>query len=285
NTDLTARLQPTGPGATPTSTTPIDRQQMADWQDSRYPAPGSTAPDISAEHRKLSQFFGPASPISASAPTSNPANDSPDTDSNLSVATEDADTPRAVSVAAMQVLDRYLIAESEGAVVVIDQHALHERILYEDLREKVLSGSLETQKLLVPEPVDLSSSEAAAILDSRELLEQLGVQIEPFGGNTILIASYPAMLANWNPVNLLRSLAEQLTSGGKLPDRRDILDELLHMISCKAAIKAGDRLTPDEIHALVQQRELAQDSHHCPHGRPTSLIFTREELDKQFLRT
>ena len=189
------------------------------------------------------------------------------------------------SPAAIQVMNRYLIAESEDGVIVVDQHALHESILYEQLRAKVLAGGMETQKLLVPEPVDLSSDEAAAVLEARELLEQLAVEVEPFGGTTVLVSSYPAMLANWSPADLLRSLAEQLTSGGKAPDRRDILDELLHMISCKAAIKAGDRLTPEEVTALLRQRELAQDSHHCPHGRPTSLVFTREDLDKQFLRT
>ena len=72
---------------------------------------------------------------------------------------------------------------------------------------------------------------------------------------------------------------------GKSPDRRDLLDELLHMISCKAAIKAGDRLSTEEVTALLEQRHLFQDTHHCPHGRPTALVFTNEELDKRFKRT
>ena len=76
-----------------------------------------------------------------------------------------------------------------------------------------------------------------------------------------------------------------LLAGGRTPERREVLDELLHMMSCKAAIKAGDRLTPEEIEALLEQRHLAQDTHHCPHGRPTALVFTREELDRQFKRT
>ena len=109
--------------------------------------------------------------------------------------------------------------------------------------------------------------------------------IEPFGGDTVLVSSYPAMLANFRPAEVLRDLVEQLLSGGKNPDRRDLLDALLHMISCKAAIKAGDRLSGEEIAALLEQRHLAQDTHHCPHGRPTALVFTREELDKQFKRT
>jgi DNA mismatch repair protein MutL len=100
-----------------------------------------------------------------------------------------------------------------------------------------------------------------------------------------LISSHPAMLSRMTPVEVLRALVDQLLSGGKPPDRRDLLDELLHMMACKAAIKAGDRLSPDEVAALVAQRHLVQDSHHCPHGRPTALVFTREELDKQFKRT
>jgi DNA mismatch repair protein MutL len=113
----------------------------------------------------------------------------------------------------------------------------------------------------------------------------LGVTVEPFGGDTILVRSYPAMLANIRPVEVLRALLDQLLAGGKAPDRRDVLDELLHMIACKAAIKAGDRLSPEEMEALLEQRHLVQDTHHCPHGRPTALVFTREDLDRQFKRT
>ncbi len=186
---------------------------------------------------------------------------------------------------ALQLHNRYLIAETDDGMIVIDQHALHERILYEHLREKVLSGSLESQALLVPEPVDLSPAEAAAALGAQDLLSQLGLAIEPFGGDTLLVSSYPAMLANFRPAEVLRDLVDQLLAGGKSPDRRDMLDSLLHMISCKAAIKAGDRLNHEEIAALLEQRHLAQDTHHCPHGRPTALYFSRDELDKQFKRT
>jgi len=187
--------------------------------------------------------------------------------------------------AALQIHNRYLVAESEEGVVVIDQHALHERILYEHFRGAVLAGAVESQSLLVPEPVDLSGPEAAAVLEHRELLARLGLGIEPFGGDTILISSYPTMMSADSPAELLRSLVEILLAGGRAPERRDLLDELLHMMSCKAAIKAGDRLAPEEIEALLEQRHLAQDTHHCPHGRPTALVFTREELDRQFKRT
>lgn len=185
---------------------------------------------------------------------------------------------------ALQVHNRYLVVETDVGIEVIDQHALHERILYEQIREKVLNGAFESQKLLVPEPVDLSATESAIVLEHAELLGRLGVEVQPFGGDTVLVSSYPAMLANLGPAEVLRDLVEKLLAGGNQPDVRDLLDELLHMISCKAAVKFGDRLTAEEIEALLTQRHLAQDQHHCPHGRPTALVFTREELDRQFKR-
>ena len=185
---------------------------------------------------------------------------------------------------ALQVHNTYLITETEEGMLVIDQHALHERIIYEQIREKVLNGKLESQKLLVPEPVALPPAEAALVLDQAELLEQIGIVVEPFGGDTVLVSAYPAMLSNHNPAEMLRNVVEQLMSGTGQIDQRDIVDELLHMISCKAAVKAGDKLTSDEITALLENREICQDAHHCPHGRPTSLVFSREELDKKFGR-
>jgi DNA mismatch repair protein MutL len=185
---------------------------------------------------------------------------------------------------ALQVHNRYLVLENDAGIEVIDQHALHERILYEQIREKVLGNSLESQKLLVPEPVDLSATEAAAVLEHTELLAQLGVEVQPFGGETVLVSSYPAMLANLSPAEVLHDLVEKLLPGGRQPDARDLLDELLHMIACKAAVKFGDRLSAEEVDALLAQRHIVQDQHHCPHGRPTALVFTREDLDRQFKR-
>jgi len=185
-----------------------------------------------------------------------------------------------------QVHNRYLVTQDEAGMVVIDQHALHERVMYERIREKVITsdGQLETQRMLVPEPVSLTPAERCAALDSRELLMRIGIEIDDFGGDTILISGYPAMLGKTPPGELLRQALESIISAGKQPEARDILDSLLHSIACKAAIKAGDRLTPEEITSLLEQRELYQDTHHCPHGRPTALFFSRDELDRMFGR-
>ena len=184
-----------------------------------------------------------------------------------------------------QIHNRYLVTQDESGMVIVDQHALHERILYEQIKTKVMSKSLERQRLLVPESVTLTANEAAAAVDSRETLAEIGIEVEPFGGDAVLVTSYPAMLAKMHPAEMLRQVLEPLMAGGKRPDARDLLDELMNMIACKAAVKAGDRLSPAEITALLEQRQCYQDTHHCPHGRPTALFFSREQLDKMFKRT
>ncbi len=249
-------------------------QQPLDLQQAPPASRGVSGSQGPLELNRLNRSWRPAASCEEDEPT--PA--------AIAEADQPVPDPPQTPVKALQIHNRYLVAESEDGVMVVDQHALHERILFEQLRERILAGAIESQSLLVPEPVDLSPSETAAALEHRELLAQLGLKLEPFGGETVLISSYPAMLANMNPVEVLRGLLEPLLSGGKPPDRRDLLDDLLHTIACKAAIKAGDRLSPAEIEALLEQRHLIDDPHHCPHGRPTALVFSREELDRQFRR-
>lgn len=197
-----------------------------------------------------------------------------------------ADPSAEFSHLGFQIHNRYLVTQDETGMVLIDQHALHERVLYERIREKVLGegARLESQRLLVPEPVSLTPAERNASLDAREVLAQVGLEIEDFGGETLVIQSVPAMLRRTSPGDMLRTLLECLMGAGKTPDARDLLDHLLHTIACKAAIKAGDPLSREEITSLLEQRDLYQDTHHCPHGRPTAIFFSRDELDRMFGR-
>ncbi len=190
-----------------------------------------------------------------------------------------------VSPLGVQLHQRYLVTENDEGMVVIDQHALHERILYEQLRSRVDEGGLEKQPLLVPEPVEMTADEAAAVLEVADSLAQLSLDVESFGGNTVLVTSYPAMLRRANPAELIRHVADKMLEGAEPPEARDLLDELLHLMACKGAVKAGDPLSVEEVTALLEQRHLCEDAHHCPHGRPTALVFSREELDRRFLRT
>lgn len=311
-TDLTTRID-TAPGADPTGAhdsahaTEL-RQQLVQWAKGEMAAwdgqTGGPAADAAAPTAAAVFPFRPAgAPLELThldrswaaargageepgEPHAGVSSDAPDglRPPHGSFGSAPAGPAAGLRTAAVQIHNRYLVAESEDGVMVIDQHALHERILYEHLKERIAAGEIESQRLLVPEPVDLGPGERASALENRDLLGRLGVQIEPFGGDTVLVAGYPAMLANLNPADVLHALLEKLSTPGKSPDHRDLLDDLLHTVACKAAIKAGDRLAPEEIEALLQQRHLIDDPHHCPHGRPTALVFTRQELDRQFKR-
>lgn len=184
----------------------------------------------------------------------------------------------------MQIHDSYLVVETDEGLTVVDQHALHERILYEQLRKRVLAGTVESQRLLVPIPVELPPAEAALLRDHSDVLDQFGLGLQEFGAGTVLVNAAPVLLSRQDPAEIVRAVAEQLVESGRDPSRRDLLDSLLHMLSCKAAIKAGHRLTPEEIDSLLAQRHLIDDAHHCPHGRPTALVLSRQELDRQFGR-
>jgi DNA mismatch repair protein MutL len=184
---------------------------------------------------------------------------------------------------AVQMHDRYIVVESPEGIEVIDQHALHERVLYERLRAAVAAGTVEVQRLLVPETVDLSPAELELVGEHADALARAGMHVEPFGGATVIVSAKPALAGNVPAATLVREvlgrLAASATSAGML------VDEILHGLACKAAIKAGDPLSQAEVDALVRDRRRVQDSHHCPHGRPTSLTLSRQELDRQFRRT
>jgi len=183
-----------------------------------------------------------------------------------------------------QIHNRYLVTEDDAGMVIIDQHALHERIMYEQIKAKVMSKSLEKQRLLVPATVQLPAAESAIALEHREMLAEIGFEIEAFGGDTIVLHTYPCMLNQASPPEMLRQVIESLMTGGKRVNARDVLDDIMNMMACKAAVKAGDRLTATEISALLEKRDYYHDTHHCPHGRPTALFFSREQLDKMFKR-
>ena len=186
---------------------------------------------------------------------------------------------------AVQMHNRYLVAETEEGMLIFDQHALHESILYEELRERASRGPLETQRLLTPEPVDLSPSDAALLLEHRLVLQQVGLLVEPFGGSTVVVLGCPNLGRPIGAAELVHAVLEKLAEAGRTPSREELADALLHTLACRAAVKAGDPLRPEEIEALLARRHLAVQSHHCPHGRPTAILLTRQELDRQFKRT
>ena len=184
----------------------------------------------------------------------------------------------------IQLYDAYLVVETEAGMLVIDQHALHERILFEQLQRRLRAGELEVQRLLIPEPVDLSAEQSARLLEGRTALAELGLGVEDFGGGTVLLTGYPALLGRRSPRELLQAVVDHLTTRDRLPSREVLFNDLLSVLACHAAVRAGERLSPEMMAELVAQRELADDAHHCPHGRPTALLFSRQDLERQFRR-
>lgn len=185
---------------------------------------------------------------------------------------------------AFQIHDCYLVVASEAGLEVIDQHALHERILYEHLRKRILSGGVERQRLLIPETLECSATECVALLESLDVLKEIGFELQEFGGTTILLMAHPTLIPRGNLIRIVKDFAEQLIQNDGKMNRRDLLDHMLHTMSCRAAIKSGQRLTLEEMQELLRQRHLVDDAHHCPHGRPTALTLSRGTLDQQFGR-
>jgi DNA mismatch repair protein MutL len=191
-------------------------------------------------------------------------------------------SPSAAGERAVQMHDRYIVVETPDGIEVIDQHALHERLLYERLKASVAAGGVEAQRLLVPERLDLSPAEMELVAEHADTLGAAGMQVEAFGGSTVIVTSKPVLAGRTPAATLVRVLERLSATSGS---GQMLVDEVLHGMACKAAIKAGDPLSPAEVEALVRDRRVVAESHHCPHGRPTSLTLTRRDLDRQFRRT
>jgi DNA mismatch repair protein MutL len=184
-----------------------------------------------------------------------------------------------------QLHQSYIFVQTREGVLVVDQHAAHERVLYEKARV-ALSGAAETgpsQQLLFPVTVELSPGEWESFDDVKPLLDKLGFTIREMSGRTVLLEAVPGAFPKWPHDRILHDILEELPSGK--PDVRDLVESIAKTVACKAAIKAGDRLTQEEMRSLIDQLFATELPYSCPHGRPTFMRMTSEELDKRFGRT
>jgi DNA mismatch repair protein MutL len=184
-----------------------------------------------------------------------------------------------------QFLDTYVLAEApDGALVLVDQHAAHERLTHEALRAQLIEGGVRAQPLLLPAVVDLPPADAARLLGFAEVLARLGLEIEGFGPGAVLVRALPALLGPADPAPLLRDLAEELAAFDEATalDRR--LDAAVARLACHGSVRAGRRLAPAEMDALLRQMEATPRAATCSHGRPTFLKLGAAELEKLFGR-
>lgn len=184
-----------------------------------------------------------------------------------------------------QIHRSYLVAETADGITIIDQHALHERILYEELSEQFSRGPLEAQRLLLPETIDVMPDQMELMETHADSFKRLGFELSPFGPNVVGIHAVPSLLKPERVQDFLRDLLDQLASQSGPASTEQLTNDMLSMMACKAAVKAGDPLTPQEIQALIARRHLVSRSSNCPHGRPTSLRLSLKDLERQFKRT
>jgi DNA mismatch repair protein MutL len=186
-----------------------------------------------------------------------------------------------------QLFNLYLLCEKGDQLVVIDQHAAHERVIYEELRRDYRQRNIPRQHLMFPVSVELSSGQAAIAESRGNDLALLGFQVEHFGEATWVVKSVPALVSHVDAAELLHETLEGLRSA-PAGDARGVIaggiDSLLSSMACKAAVKAGNRLTPEEILQLLAGMRGTGFFSHCPHGRPVIKTFVRREIEQWFKR-
>lgn len=227
-----------------------------------YPQPGSYPPGVA----DAQLAFG-AAPAARVLPTPVP----------------DAAHPLGAAIA--QVLDTYILAVAgDGSLVLVDQHAAHERLTHEAIRDQMLGEGVRAQPLLLPAVVDLPPADAIRLIERAGDLHRLGLDIEAFGPGAVLVRTMPAALGTPEPGPLLRDLADELAEMGEATSLESRLDAVIARLACHGSIRAGRRLAQPEMDALLRQMEANPRAATCSHGRPTFLKLSRTEIGKLFGR-
>jgi DNA mismatch repair protein MutL len=197
-----------------------------------------------------------------------------------------ADYP--LGAARAQVQDTFIIAETEDALVIVDQHAAHERLVYERLKRALANGGITRQMLLIPEVAELDGEAAASLLSAADELERLGLVIEAFGPSAVVVREVPALLGTCDVKGLLSDLANTLLEAEEEGEGRRLLaaklDQVLSTMACHGSVRAGRRLSPDEMNALLRDMEKTPFSGQCNHGRPTYIELKLTDIEKLFSR-
>jgi len=189
-----------------------------------------------------------------------------------------------LGAARAQIHETYIVAQTEDGIVIVDQHAAHERLVYERMKQMLANGGVRRQALLIPEVVELDPSEAEALIARAEELGQLGLVIEPFGPGAILVRETPALLGHIDAAGLLKDLADDVAELGEAHALKEQLEEVCSSMACRGSVRAGRRLTGDEMNALLRHMEATPFSGQCNHGRPTYVELKLADIEKLFGR-
>lgn len=198
---------------------------------------------------------------------------------------EDAPDHLPLGAARAQVHENYIIAQTETGIVIVDQHAAHERLVYEKLKAQMAENGVSSQALLIPEIVDLDPADAANLLALADDLSRLGLTIEPFGGGSVAVRETPAILGEINAEAMLRDIVDELADQGDSASVQAKIEAILSRVACHGSIRSGRRMQGAEMNALLREMEATPLSGQCNHGRPTYVELKLSDIERLFGRT
>ncbi|MFO1058950.1 MAG: DNA mismatch repair endonuclease MutL [Dongiaceae bacterium] len=191
---------------------------------------------------------------------------------------------RPLGAARAQLHETYIVAQTADGIVIVDQHAAHERLVYERMKRALAEGGVARQLLLLPEVVELEEPAVARLLARREELAELGLQLEPFGPGAVVVRETPALLGAVDAKGLVRDLADELAEWGAALSLRERLETVCGTLACHGSVRAGRRLGPAEMDALLREMEATPHSGQCNHGRPTYVELKLADIERLFGR-
>ncbi len=233
-------------------------------------------PDLTFRYdlTRFSESFEPKSPEAA-------AGHAAAAQSVLQVQDSPAQDHRATIVPLAQIMNTYILAESRGSLLLIDQHAASERVVYESVLAAIRSGREISQRLLTPMVLRLTTSEAKALEENRDLVERAGFSVEPFGGDSYTVRSIPTVLGVAQGEGALRNMLGELA---QMPSHRRLGLDVIWRVACHTAIRAGETLSNAQMRQLVSDLLRTESPYTCEHGRPTMIVLSPEDLEKLFKR-
>ncbi|MFV2053773.1 DNA mismatch repair endonuclease MutL [Aliiroseovarius sp. YM-037] len=203
----------------------------------------------------------------------------------VEVAEEDTPTDLPLGAARGQVHENYIIAQTRDGMVIVDQHAAHERLVYEKLKRQMAENGVASQALLIPEIVELSEGDCAALLELSDDLTRLGLVFEPFGGGAIAVRETPAILGTVNAEAMIRDILDELADLGDSQTVQARIEAILSRVACHGSIRSGRRMRGEEMNALLREMEATPHSGQCNHGRPTYVELKLSDIERLFGRT
>ncbi|MEM9965062.1 MAG: DNA mismatch repair endonuclease MutL [Asticcacaulis sp.] len=242
-----------------------------------YATPEQPHPNYQPDYNREAPAFAPSARVEAE-----PFGLSDPTTSGFAPAPEATHFP--LGAARAQLHETYILAQTQDGLVIVDQHAAHERLVYEQMKQMMATGNVARQTLLIPEAVDLDAADTARLMGLKDEFEAYGLMIEAFGPTTVLVREVPALIGDGDVAGLIRDLADEIAEHGQALALKERMAEICGNMACRNSVRAGRRLNANEMNALLRQMEATPHSGQCNHGRPTYVELKLKDIEKLFGR-